>query len=107
MLSIEPKTSLNNDIQSITLIIFVNILISQDRYAEALENAIINLERIKEIQARKDINNFNEELLNRAYFILGFCYCKISDQSPNYQDRIQSIKLALSSFKEANRVIIN
>jgi len=97
---------LNNDIQSISLIILVNILISQERYAEALENAIVNLERIKEIHSRKDLDNFNEQLLNRAYFILGFCYCKISNESPNYHDRIQSIQLALSSFKEANIVSI-
>jgi hypothetical protein len=87
------------------LIILVNILIAQERFGEALENAIINLERIKELSAKKDNENFSNEIMTRAYFILGFCYCKMSDQTPNYEDKIQSLQLALSSFKEVTKVL--
>jgi hypothetical protein len=64
----------------------------------------VNIERIKEICAKKENDNFSNKIMTRAYFILGFCYCKSSDQTPNYEDKVQSLQLALSSFKEVIKV---
>ena len=105
-MSIPPNSSLTNDIHSIALIILVNIHIAQERYGEALDNAIINIERIKELCLKKDNDDFAGEIMSRAYFILGFCYYKLSDQTPKYEDKVQSLQLGIATIKDVVRVIL-
>jgi hypothetical protein len=89
------------------LIMLVNILVNSDeeRYGDALEYAIYNFERIKQMGADEK-NEFSQQILSRAYEVLGFCYSKISDFTPYHEDKFQSIQLALSCFKEVNEVNI-
>jgi hypothetical protein len=96
-----------NDIHSIAIIIFVNVLVTQDeeRYGEALDYAIFNLERLKDINRTKMGNPFASQILTRTYVVLGYCYSKIADNTPYHEDKVQSIQLALSCFKEVNNVI--
>jgi hypothetical protein len=101
----EPTTQLTNDIHSMILIMYVNILVNQDeeRYGEALDYAIYNLERLKKLNQNSN-DPFAEEIMTRTYVILGFCYSKISDFTPYHEDKYQSIQLALACFKSVNEV---
>lgn len=90
----EDKTELLFDINTICLLMIGNILIYEEKYGEAMDLAIYNLERLKSNNQPK-----NEQMLIRAYFILGFCYSKLGDNVTNYEEKTKYSQLALSSFK--------
>lgn len=81
----------------------VNILVNDEKYGEAHELAIVNLERLKDIN-KTNKTDYNKQLLIRSYCILGFCYSKIGNCTTNYEDKTKSIQLALSCFIEAHEV---
>lgn len=120
------------------------ILINEQKYGEALEQAIHNLERIKsrikelndeikevsfynnnnnqeinkaqtvnqnlsayvnsKLKNAKDLNNdlmLNNQILIRSYFLLGVCYDKIGENISTFDDKLRSMKSALSFFRLA------
>lgn len=117
----------------------IKILINEEKYGEALEFSIHNLERIKlrikdlneeikeisyfqnnleakqiyqtlplfiynKLKNAKDVSydiNLNNQFLIRSYFLLGLCYDKIGENCSTFDDKIKSLKLALSFFKQA------
>jgi tetratricopeptide (TPR) repeat protein len=95
----EDKTELVKDTQSICYLMLANIKINKESYGEALDLAICNLERIKEIKSTRKV--FNDEILWRTYFVLGFCYSKLGDNTINFQEKNKYSHLALASFKMA------
>jgi hypothetical protein len=88
----DGKNPIINDIKTIIVMMLVNILTCDEKFGEALEYAIFNLERIKSHQK-------NDVMLVRAYFILGFGYSKLGDNVTNNEEKIRFYKLALSNFK--------
>jgi tetratricopeptide (TPR) repeat protein len=113
----DSKSEIIFDIHSISLMMLVNILISEEKYGEALDNAIFNLERLKDGIKRKsnesngrilinpekqnEQNSENAQIISRSYFILGFCYSKVGDNATNFEEKLKYSQLALSSFKSA------
>lgn len=114
----DSKSEIIFDIHSISLMMLVNILISEEKYGEALDYAIFNLERLKDgirkksnesngkILINQDKQNEqknpeNSQIITRSYFILGFCYSKLGDNATNFEEKLKYSQLALSSFKSA------
>jgi hypothetical protein len=85
---------------------FVNILANkeEEKYGDALDYAIYNLERLKELHKNHVEDAFSKEIMTRTFVILGFCYSKISDYTPYHEDKYQSIQLALACFKSVYEV---
>ncbi len=117
------------------------ILLNEEKYGEALELAIHNVERLKsrikelndeikeislyhsnnleknkikpahilhKLKNVKDISNdinLNNQMLIRSYFLLGVCYDKIGENICTFDDKLKSIKSALSFFRLANENI--
>jgi len=99
IISKEDKTELTKDTHSICYLMLINIKINKESYGEALDLAICNIERLKEIKEKR--KNFNVEILHRNYFVLGFCYSKLADNTINYEEKNKYNQLALAGFKMA------
>ena len=145
-MSREERTTIIKDIISMCLTKLIIILINQEKYGEALELSIHNLERIKirikelndeikevslfhnnnqelnKVQTSnqnppfvysksknaKDIGNdliLNNQILIRSYFLLGVCYDKIGESISTFDDKLRSMKSALSFFRLASENI--
>lgn len=146
-MSREERSTIIKDIISMCLTKLIIILINEQKYGEALEIAIHNLERIKSrlkelndeikevsfyhnnnqelnkpqtfnqnmpayVSSKhknvKDLGNdlmLNNQILIRSYFLLGVCYDKIGENISTFDDKLRSMKSALSFFRLANENI--
>lgn len=98
------ESELIKDIVSITILILVNILVNDEKFGEALELAIFNLQRLIESKESNSISEYTKQMINRSYFILGFCYSKVADSTTNYDEKLKNSQLAISLFKQALEV---
>ena len=99
IISKEDKSDLIQDTHSICYLMLINIKINKESYGEALDYAILNLERLKEIKIKRKM--FPDEILFRNYFVLGFCYSKLGDNTISFEEKNKYSQLGLASFKMA------
>ena len=96
--SIEPdinsidKNSIQFEIETIILFIYIHILIKEEKYINAKNLAILNLERLNE-------GSPNKTLKYKAQMYLGFCYNKLGEISLNHEDKKKNFDLAKYYFE--------
>ena len=96
--SIEPdinsidKNSIQFEIETIILFIYIHILIKEEKYNDAKNLAILNLERLNE-------GSPNKTMKYKAQMYLGFCYNKLGEISLNHEDKKKNFDLAKYYFE--------
>ena len=100
--SIEPdinsidKNSIQFEIETIILFIYIHILIKEEKYINAKNLAILNLERLNE-------GSPNKTLKYKAQMYLGFCYNKLGEISLNHEDKKKNFDLAKYYFESSSK----
>ena len=100
--SIEPdinsidKNSIQFEIETIILFIYIHILIKEEKYIDAKDLAILNLERLNE-------GSPNKTMKYKAQMYLGFCYNKLGEISLNHEDKKKNFDLAKYYFESSSK----
>lgn len=102
---------------SLVFLMYINILMQENNVLKALEIAIINLERIKLLNnISQNFKDKYEELTNRSYYILGYCFSKLGDEMLSNEEQKEYYSISLSCYsycfsetfrKETNIMNIN
>ena len=93
------------EIETITLFILSNININEEKYSDAKNLSILNLERILNYNNNNLNNNNNNEkiknFLSKVYLNLGNCYKKLGNFTPNEKEKLKNFNKAKDYYENA------
>ena len=90
------KNSIQFEIETIVLFIYIHILIKEEKYNEAKNLAILNLERLNE-------GCPNKSLKYKSQMYLGICYNKLGEISLNHDEKKKNFDLAKYYFETSSK----